>query len=140
MNRQELARKVKDAVGAVIAEKGHVSAVDLLMRMNILSQKDYEAWRLRKIPYLEKVLNGNLGKISFVLRTFVDYAQNHCRLKPSWTAYNSWGKGPKNRLRFSKYGVEAVERAYATHFVLPVLNKEGKINGADPEIKGRTPL
>lgn len=122
----------------VVAEKGYVSAVDLLIRMDILSQKDYEAWRLRKIPYLEKVLNGNLGKISFVIRTFVDYAQNQRKFQPCWTGYNSWGKGHKTRLRFSKYGLEAVERAYATHFVVPFVKKEEIISDAAQEVQGRT--
>jgi hypothetical protein len=44
------------------------------------------------------------------------YARKH-DLKPSWTAYNKWGKGNKTRLRFSKSGDENIEKLYATHYV-----------------------
>jgi hypothetical protein len=30
-----------------------------------------------------------------------------------------WGKGPKQRLRFTKTGDRRLEEAYATHFVWP---------------------
>ena len=30
-----------------------------------------------------------------------------------------WGKGPRQRLRFTKTGEPKVEEAYATHFVWP---------------------
>jgi hypothetical protein len=38
-------------------------------------------------------------------------------LKPSWTAYRSWGKGKKVPLRFTKTRDPTIEEAYATHFV-----------------------
>lgn len=117
MNRQELTQKIKSKMGEIIAEKGYVSAMDLLMRMDLLSQQDYEAWRRRQVPYLERVIKSNLGRISFIMKTFAGYA-GECGLKPSWTAYQSWGKGAKIRLRFSKSGLEQIERAYATHFIL----------------------
>ena len=123
MNRQELTQKIKSKMGEIIAEKGYVSAVDLLMRMDLLSQQDYEAWRRRQVSYLERVIKGNLSRISFIMKTFAGYA-GACKLKPSWTAYQSWGKGAKIRLRFSKSGLEQIERAYATHFVLTSKREE----------------
>ncbi len=36
-----------------------------------------------------------------------------------WTAYMRWGKGPKQRLQFTKTGDPKLEEAYATHFVWP---------------------
>ena len=39
-------------------------------------------------------------------------------LKPSFTAYHQWGNSGKRVLRFSKYGDQKIERAYATHQVL----------------------
>ncbi|WP_251593606.1 hypothetical protein [Paenibacillus macerans] len=38
-------------------------------------------------------------------------------LKPSYTAYMRWGKGPKRPFRSSKSGDPKVERHYATHYV-----------------------
>jgi hypothetical protein len=42
------------------------------------------------------------------------------RLKAKgYTAYVSWGKGKRQPLRFSKSGDATLERAYATHYLLP---------------------
>ena len=38
---------------------------------------------------------------------------------PSVTAYMRWGKGPTQRLRFTKTGDPNLEEAYARHFVWP---------------------
>jgi hypothetical protein len=45
-----------------------------------------------------------------------------------------WGKGPKQRLRFTKTGDPAVEEAYATHFVSP-----GRIPFHDRVVREVTP-
>ena len=38
-------------------------------------------------------------------------------LTPSLTVYNKFGKGPKQKLRFSKFGNLNIENAYSTHFL-----------------------
>jgi len=38
-------------------------------------------------------------------------------LKASWTAYMKYGKGPKEKLRFSKSNNKHIEERYATHYV-----------------------
>jgi hypothetical protein len=50
-----------------------------------------------------------------MLHTFQEDAKRG-GLKPSKTAYMSWGKGPKRSLRFSKSGDPNIEQAYSTHF------------------------
>jgi hypothetical protein len=40
-------------------------------------------------------------------------------LHPSMTVYESWGKGKKTLLQFSKSGDPRIETVYATHFVRP---------------------
>jgi len=57
-----------------------------------------------------------LGKINFIMKTVRRNSTNG-GLKPSWTAYRSWGKGKKVPLRFTKTGDRMIEEAYATHFV-----------------------
>ena len=54
--------------------------------------------------------------MSFINHEIRVYARKH-DLKPSWTAYNKWGKGENVRLRFSKSGDETIEKLYATHYV-----------------------
>ena len=88
------------------------------MELGYLDPKEYENWRMKRVPYLERVIATNLSKISFVMKTVRKNCRNgNCR--ESWTGYKSWGKGRKIELRFSKSGEEAIERTYATHFLKP---------------------
>jgi len=86
------------------------------MKMGRLSKKDYEDWRFGRVPYLEKVLQGNLRKLSLVMKTLRKFTGDY-DLKPSCTGYNKWGKDPKKRLRFSASQHPEIEKAYATHYV-----------------------
>jgi hypothetical protein len=70
------------------------------------------------VPYLEKVVGCNLTRLSRLLRILRFHAHD-LKLIPSTTAYMSWGKGPKRRLRFTKTGDGKLEEAYARHFVWP---------------------
>ncbi|MBI4649828.1 hypothetical protein HY745_00720 [Candidatus Desantisbacteria bacterium] len=100
----------------LLREKGYISFIDVLIKMEKLSEENYEKWRFQKIPYLEKAINLNLNKINFLLRAFHKNSRNG-GLRRSKTEYNSWGKGIKVNLRFSKYGNPNIEEAYSTHFV-----------------------
>ena len=82
------------------------------------SQGTSRTWRRGRVPYLERVINCNLTRLSRLLRILRFHAHD-LNLKPSWTAYMRWGKGPKQRLRFTKTGEQKLEEAYATHFVWP---------------------
>ena len=84
--------------------------------MDIITQKQVEEWRFRKIPYLERVTTGNLGKLNHILMTLRKLAMEQ-NLKPSITVYQSWGKGTKERLRFSKIGSKFMEDMFSTHYV-----------------------
>ncbi len=116
MNRAELVASMNRSSTEVLREKGYISFVDVLIHMGKLSREDYESWRMRRIPYLERAIRLNLNQLSHLLHTL---RQNAARgkLKPSKTVYVSRGKGAKQPLRFSKSGHPRVEEAYATHFV-----------------------
>jgi hypothetical protein len=110
-------------VAEVLKRQGYVSAVDVLLHIGMLDKADYENWRMGRVPYLEKVVHGSLGKVSTVVRAM----RSACReygLEERWTDYRKWGKGAKVPLRFSKSGAPEIERAYATHFVSKRLAKE----------------
>lgn len=102
----------------LLQEKGYVAFVDVLMGMGKLSKEDYEKWRCRGVPYLEKVVTINLSKLNHLLRVFRRNSRNK-GLRPSTTVYKSWGKRRKMTLRFSKSGNPYVEDAYSRHFVRP---------------------
>jgi hypothetical protein len=86
------------------------------MKLGYLDPKDYENWRMKRVPYLERVIKINLGKINFIMKTVRRNCQNG-NLNPSSTGYKSWGKGNKINLRFSKSGDPNIEKTYSTHFV-----------------------
>ena len=96
--------------------------VDVLMELGKLSRQDYESWRSRQVPFLERVTLGNLARLNVILRAVQANAARG-KLKASWTAYMSWGKGKRQPLRFSKTGDPNLERAYATHYLLPRLTQ-----------------
>jgi hypothetical protein len=118
LSRRDLIKKLNEASSELLREKGYISFVDVLMKIGKLAQEDYEGWRFRRIPYLEKVITVNLAKMNHLLRTLHANAKRG-GLKASRTAYMSWGKGPKTRLQFSKTGDPNIEAAYATHFLRP---------------------
>ena len=141
MNSTELKRKVYSAVYSTLKEKIYVSPVDVLIKMEILSAKDYENWRFGRVLYLEKVCKTNLSKLSLMMKELRTCAREK-NLKPSWTAYNQWGvKGKKIPLRFSKSGNSGIEEAYATHYVVNTKrDKEADIRKEEPEDKRSTQI
>ncbi|WP_082927420.1 hypothetical protein [Paenibacillus oryzisoli] len=68
MNRQDLQKKVRHTVHQLAWEKGFVSPLDLFLKMDKISPKLVEEWRFGRVPYLEKVLLGNLGQFSFIMK------------------------------------------------------------------------
>ena len=95
-----------------------MAPVDVLIGMGLLTREHHEDWRRGRVPYLERVINCNLTRLGRLLRILRFHAHD-LNLKPSWTAYMHWGKGPRQRLRFTKTGEPKVEEAYARHFVWP---------------------
>ena len=135
MNRAELVKSMNRASSELLREKGFISFVDVLIHMGKLTKEDYESWRMRRIPFLERAVGINLSKINHLLRTLRQNAvKGH--LRPSKTAYVSWGKGPKQPLRFSKSGYPAIEEAWATHFVKHKSSVKDKPSDPSPSDRG----
>lgn len=116
MNTNETRTSVRRSVADVLRRQGYVNVVEVLIDMGKLSRKDYEDWRMGRVPFLERVVGVNLGKLQTILRELAATCRQ-LGLKESFTDYRKWGKGSKVRLRFSKSGDPNVENAYATHFV-----------------------
>jgi len=109
---------VERAVAALLANGKDVAPVDVLIAMDLLAPEKLEDWRRDRVPYLERVINCNLTRLSRLLR-ILRFHVHDLKLVPSVTAYMRWGKGPKQRLRFTKTGDPGLEEAYARHFVWP---------------------
>lgn len=110
--------RVVRAVGVLLAGGTVVAPVDVLVAMGVLDPKALEDWRFGRVPYLERVIQGNLTRLSRLLRILRFHAHD-LNLVPSATAYMRWGKGPKQRLRFTKTSDKKLEEAYSRHFVWP---------------------
>lgn len=83
--------------------------------MKLLTTARLDDWRRGRIDYLERVIEGNLSRLSRLLRILQFHAHD-LNLKPSVTAYQGSSKQP---LRFTKIGDRKLEEAYATHFIWP---------------------
>ena len=107
--------RIVRAVDALLQSGNVVTPVDVLVGLELLTREQLEDWRRGRMPYLERIINCNLTDSGGCSGS----SGHDLNLKPSWTAYMRWGKGPKQRLRFSKSCDPKVEEAYATHFVWP---------------------
>ena len=110
--------KIECVVAERLAKGNVVAPVDVLIGMGLLRPEHLNDWRRGRVLYLERVINCNLTRLSRLLRILRFHAHD-LNLKPSATVYKRYGKGPKQRLRFSKTGDAGLEAAYATHFVWP---------------------
>jgi hypothetical protein len=118
VNRRELEKKLSLITSDLLQEKGYISLIDVFISLGYLTKKNVESWRKKRIPYLEKSIKVNLGKIGFINKT----VRENCRkggLRESHTAYKSWGKGVKVDLQFSKSGAKNIETLYSTHWLKP---------------------
>jgi hypothetical protein len=112
---ENLERKVLAAANAALARNKFVAPIDVLTGLGWLRQEHAEAWRRGRVPYLEKVTEASLGKLSSALRILRRWAEN-TGLQPRETVYVSWTPS-RQRLRFTKTGEENLERAYRTHWI-----------------------
>ena len=110
--------KVARAVEQILARGNVVAPVDVLIHMNVLAPERLEDWRRGRVPYLERVIEGNLTRLARLLR-ILGFHAHELNLVPSTTVYTSWGKGARRRLRFTKTGQRRIEEAYSRHFVWP---------------------
>ena len=108
--------RVVRAAGKILAHADVVAPTEILIEMGNLSQKNYEAWRKGKVPFLERVFEGNLSKANRILR-IIGFHAHDLNMVPKITHYHQWGKGKNQALQFSKSGDKKLEEAYSRHFL-----------------------
>ena len=64
LNRNDLIEKMNETSSVVLREKGYISFVYVLTWMGKLSKEDYDAWRFRQVPCLERVIKVILLRIN----------------------------------------------------------------------------
>lgn len=116
--KDKLYPAVARAVAEILEHGTVVTPVDVLLQMQRITKQQVEDWRFRRIPYLERVTIGGLGKMYRILRILEWHAKG-LNLEPSRTVYHKWGKGGKRIvLRFSKSGEPNLEAAYSRHYLV----------------------
>lgn len=138
MNNSELQKKALQITGTLLKEKGYISFVDLFIKLGYLEPQNYEKWRRGQIPYLEKSIDLNLKKISFVMKAVKANCERG-NLRASKTVYKSWGKGSNKILKFSKSGARNIEALYSTHFLLKKEKKQNQRMEIDGQPATRPP-
>ncbi len=121
--------RVVRAVSEILADGDVVAPVEVFIRLNLLRRADLEDWRFWRIPCLERAIRCNLSNAGRILKVLRLHARDR-NLKPSFTGYMKWGKGPRIHLRFSKFGDPNLETAYSTHFITQRLHLEKTRNKA----------
>ena len=123
--KESLETRVIRTAEAVLARQKYVSAIDLLCGMGILTSKHIDDWRKGRVNFLERVIQGNLSKISSYMKIFRHWAITK-GLKPSDTGYVRHTRSGTVALQFSKSGDAGIERNYRTHYISPLLSEEKK--------------
>jgi hypothetical protein len=116
LNNIELEAKVKSLVHSLKYEKGYVCSIDVLLKLEYLTKKNYEDWRFGRIECLEKVCTVNLSKLSLINKLIRKFSAE-LMLDKSLTAYFKYGKGAKTKLFFSKSTNNHIEEVYSTHYL-----------------------
>ena len=121
MARQDIALRVRRAAERAVAEQQYVRPVDVLLGLGWVAPTHLARWRQGRVPYLEKVVQANLGKVSTAMAELRRWARES-GLTPSETAYVARTRD-RRQLRFSASGDPRIEQAYRTHWVSPQLSE-----------------
>lgn len=114
--KDQLYPVVARAVAELLKTSSGVCPLDVLLHTQRLTKQQVEDWRFGRIPFLERVIVGNLSKMNRLLR-ILDLHARSLNLVPVQKIYHKWGRGGKRIvLRFSKSGDPGLEPAYSRHY------------------------
>ena len=119
--RKDIQARVHHAAEQTLAAQQYVRPIDVLLGLGWLATTDLDRWRQGRVPYLEEVVQGNLGKVGAAMVEFRRWAQAS-GLTPSETAYVARTRD-RRQLRFSASADPGIEQAYRTHWISPELSK-----------------
>jgi hypothetical protein len=127
MPKHQLALKLRvvRAAESALARQRYVSAIDVLSGMGLLTPKHVDDWRKGRIDFLERMIQGNLRKISSTMAIFRRWAKEK-GLTPSETGYVRRTRSGRVALQFSKSGDAGIEKNYRTHYISPSLSEQKK--------------
>lgn len=121
MGSRELSHRVERSAAEILAEKGYVAPVDVLVQPGWLAPARVQEWTQGRVPCLERVVQANLHKISDAMRLLRRWALDN-GFQPSETAYVARTRD-RRHLQFSLTGQAEIEVAYRTHWVPRALSE-----------------
>ena len=110
--------KISRVVAIILEKDKVVRPIDVLIGMQLLSRSDLEEWRRGRVPYLEKVIDCNLTRLSRLLR-ILQFHVHDLNLVASDATYIRPDREQERHLRFTKTGDAKLERTYSMHFTWP---------------------
>jgi hypothetical protein len=84
--RQKIEARVRRVAEQALGEHQYVRPIDVLLGLGWLAPSHLDRWQQGRVPYLEQVIQGNLGKVSTAMTEFRRWAQAN-GLTPSETTY-----------------------------------------------------
>jgi hypothetical protein len=120
-NRAKLAGRIAAVAQHALSTRQFVTPLDVLIGIGWITTAQVEAWRRGRVPYLERVAEVNLARLSTALRLLGEWARQH-DLNASETVYVAWTRD-RHPLRFTKTGDPHIERAWRTHWISPTLTE-----------------
>ena len=101
MNQNKLEKAIRKGVEELLEEKRYVSTVDLLVKLNYLSEEDCKKWRFGKIEFLEKVFDSlfmqyricermNMPTLDKFFRTLFIFTVMELEIRGSWCSQNNY--------------------------------------------------
>ena len=81
-NQKRLRQRALQAAEEAHHKQQYVSPIDVFIGMKLLQPIHVNDWRKGRISYLERVIQGSLGKITFCMKCFRTWAREK-GLKPS---------------------------------------------------------
>jgi len=116
----DIQARVRLVAEQALAEQQHVRPIDVLLGLGWLAPSALDRWRQGRVPYLEQVVQGNLGKVSTAMEELRRWARAS-GLTPAETTYLARTRD-RRPLQFSAGADPGVEQAYRTHWVSPKLS------------------
>lgn len=115
-------QRIISAAKQILDKEGYVGPIEVMIAVGWLQPIHVKDWRQGKVPFLEKVIQVNLHKLTMAMKHLKQWALSS-GLKPSQTVYMSHGRKSKIKLRFSKSGNPKIEQEYSTYYISSILSE-----------------
>src|SRR5262249_13626368 len=117
-------RVVRSAERALEGQQ-HVSAIDVLVNMGLLSSSSVDSWRRGYVAYLEDVIQGHPQKVGRAMQFFHEWATSR-GLQPIEARYVRTTREGDAELRFTDVKYPELDQALRSNFVSPKMTARKK--------------